>query len=127
MQCPQCKEKLLRLRAKLSDGVKEIWIHPETIKECVYKDKDAVKVSVEVIDEFLCSKFQELMQKEALEEQPSEIAVIDKGTEQSEVKNQPIFTNFNTTELYKLAWVYREQEVIKTMIDKELKNRGITE
>jgi len=60
MKCPNCKTKLLRLPVKNFEGiVKDLWLHPETIKKCDYQD--GVRVTTEMIDQRLSDKFQELV------------------------------------------------------------------
>ena len=51
----------MKLPAQVGEAKKEIYFHPETlIKKCDYS-ADGVRVTVEVVDEFLSSKFQELV------------------------------------------------------------------
>lgn len=67
MKCPHCSTELLRLTALLNGEKKDIWIHRETVKECPYK-ADGVEVRVNVIDSFICTKFQELVESEGITE-----------------------------------------------------------
>lgn len=65
--CPGCGEELIRLVIPLEEGKrKEVWSHPfNPFKKCDYQ-QDGLKVTIEVIDELLMSKFQELIQKEGI-------------------------------------------------------------
>lgn len=123
MLCIECKEKLLRLPCKMENGTtKELWIHPvNPLKNCKYS-QDGIKMEVSIYDSLLCQKFQELVEQEGIEEIKEQ--VVFSGNEQSEFKNHYLFHNMTTTELYKVAWIYREDPLIKEMADEELKHRG---
>lgn len=58
MKCPGCNVKILVTRVQEKEGFKELYIHPETIKPCEYRH-DGIRI--EVVDEFLQSKFVELV------------------------------------------------------------------
>ena len=63
MKCSNCNEELSRLQIRTQqDEVKEIYSHPPTnpFKPCPYQT-DGLRVTVEVIDQFMCDKFQELV------------------------------------------------------------------
>jgi len=67
MLCPKCKTILIRLPMKLEDGqLREIWLHPkDPMKKCDYED--GCKVNIEVVDNFMMEKFQELIKAEGIE------------------------------------------------------------
>ena len=61
--CPSCKVELLNLQVTNTQNViKQIWSHPppDPFKPCPYQ-YDGLRVEVEVIDQFMCDKFQELV------------------------------------------------------------------
>ena len=69
MLCPNCKTKLLRLPAKdLEGNTKDVWIHPETIKKCDYKN-DGIRVTTEIIDHNLSKAFNDLIEAEGLKDE----------------------------------------------------------
>lgn len=69
-KCPGCKEILLPLKAKFSDqSIRNVFAHPETLKECPYKSDDGLRISIEITDELMCQKFQELISSEGISEE----------------------------------------------------------
>ena len=63
-KCPQCQEELLRLPV-LIDGIKkDRFIHPEDIYQKCELRHDGIKIHLEIIDEYLFEKFQEIINKE---------------------------------------------------------------
>lgn len=68
--CNKCKQELVRLPCKLADGtIKDMYLHPKNpAKKCEYEE-DGTKISIEIIDQFLLTKFQELVE-ESVEEIP---------------------------------------------------------
>jgi hypothetical protein len=75
VKCPDCKEELLKLPCKMADGkIKELFIHPiNSFKKCQYST-DGIKMEVSIYDDFLCSKFQELVEHEGIKEEPLKVS-----------------------------------------------------
>ena len=66
VKCPKCKQTLLRLPVNVDGVKKESWLHPDNpLIRCDYA-QDGTRVTIEVIDSFLFSKFQELMENDGI-------------------------------------------------------------
>lgn len=64
MRCPGCQIELLKLQVKIDEVVRDVWAHPNNpLKKCDYS-QDGLSVTVEVLDQFLMGKFQELVKEE---------------------------------------------------------------
>lgn len=74
MECPhqECSIELIRLPAIVEGTKKEIWLHPENPHvKCPYAN-DGTKLNLEVVDPFMCQKFQELI-LESKQESPLKV------------------------------------------------------
>ena len=61
MKCPKCKVELVYLAAIINDNKEMIYLHPpHPFEKCEY-EQDGVEVTVEVVDPFLCQKFNEMV------------------------------------------------------------------
>ena len=87
IQCPKCKIDLLRIPAVIDGVRKDIWSHPDNpLIKCDYA-QDGIKMTTEVIDIFLMTKFQELVEQDGVVVEPSELVMNvpeSKGLEHSD-------------------------------------------
>ena len=68
MKCYECHTELIRWKIQQENGFKEVWIHPPPLKDCAFKN-DGLKITTEIVDEFMLEKFQQLMEQQGIKEE----------------------------------------------------------
>jgi len=67
-KCPNCKEEVIKIPVMI-EGKKQLrWVHhPSNIKKCEFTD--GISVKIEIVDQFISDKFQELIETEGIDDE----------------------------------------------------------